>query len=213
MDGTYQVSGVVAKKLSSKQEGSTVTPEPSDPTLTLTPETADVAAGETATFTVTYDGTDKLNVYVQGSSLDEYFTFNQTNNGDGSYTVSVEIAKETPAGKYTLYVHEMENTSVQAKAAINVISTVAKDNEGTYYTTIKAAIEKATDGSTITVIAAENRISLPDGIYVENQTGITLDLNGHSLDGCSLNVGGLTATSQVRTGKLTVVVAATARWV
>ena len=205
VDGTYQVSGVVAKKLSSKQEGSTVTPEPSDPTLTLTPETADVAAGETATFTVTYDGTDKLNVYVQGSSLDEYFTFNQTNNGDGSYTVSVEIAKETPAGKYTLYVHEMENTSVQAKAAINVISTVAKDNEGTYYTTIKDAIEKATDGSTITVIAAENRISLPDGIYVKNQTGITLDLNGHSLDGCSLNVGGLTATSQVRTGKLTVV--------
>ena len=205
VDGTYQVSGVVAKKLSSKQEGSTVTPEPSDPTLTLTPETADVAAGETATFTVTYDGTDKLNVYVQGSSLDEYFTFNQTNNGDGSYTVSVEIAKETPAGKYTLYVHEMENTSVQAKAAINVISTVAKDNEGTYYTTIKDAIENAPDGSTITVIAAKKQISLPDGIYVENQTGITLDLNGHSLDGSPLNVGGLTALSKVRTGKLTVI--------
>ena len=104
-----------------------------------------------------------------------------------------------------LYVHEVGDTSVQAKATINVISIVAKDDMGTYYTTIKDAIEKATDGSTITVIAAENRISLPDGINVENQTGITLDLNGHSLDGCSLNVGGLTATSQVRTGKLTVV--------
>ena len=31
------------------------------------------------------------------------------------------------------------------------------------------------------------------------------DLNGHSLDGYSLNVGGLTATSQVRTGNLTVI--------
>ena len=198
---TYQVSGGVTKKLSY----SSVTPEPSDPTLTLTPKTADVAAGETATFTVTYDGTDKLNVYVQGSSLDEYFTFNQTDNGDGSYTVSAKIAKETPAGEYTLYVHEMGNPSVQAKATINVISTVAKDDKGNYYTTIKDAIEKALDGSTITVIAARSQITLPDGIYVENQTGITLDLNGHSLDGSPLNVGGLTALSKVRTGKLTVI--------
>ena len=198
---TYQVSGGVTKKLSY----SSVTPEPSDPTLTLTPKTADVAAGETATFTVTYDGTDKLNVYVQGSSLDEYFTFNQTDNGDGSYTVSAKIAKETPAGEYTLYVHEMGNPSVQAKATINVISTVAKDDKGNYYTTIKDAIEKALDGSTITVIAARSQITLPDGIYVENQAGITLDLNGHSLDGSPLNVGGLTALSKVRTGKLTVI--------
>ena len=203
--GTYTVGGATAKKLSNQQAGGSVTPEPSDPTLTLTPKTADVAAGETATFTVTYDGTDKLNVYVQGSSLDEYFTFNQTDNGDGSYTVSAKIAKETPAGEYTLYVHEMGNPSVQAKATINVISTVAKDDKGNYYTTIKDAIEKALDGSTITVIAARSQITLPDGIYVENQAGITLDLNGHSLDGSPLNVGGLTALSKVRTGKLTVV--------
>lgn len=38
---TYQVSGGVTKKLSY----SSVTPEPSDPTLTLTPKTADVAGG------------------------------------------------------------------------------------------------------------------------------------------------------------------------
>ena len=203
--GTYTVGGATAKKLSNQQAGGSVTPEPSDPTLTLTPKTADVAAGETATFTVTYDGTDKLNVYVQGSSLDEYFTFNQTDNGDGSYTVSAKIAKETPAGEYTLYVHEMGNPSVQAKATINVISTVAKDDKGNYYTTIKDAIEKALDGSTITVIAARSQITLPDSIYVENQAGITLDLNGHSLDGSPLNVGGLTALSKVRTGKLTVI--------
>ena len=74
-----------------------------------------------------------------------------------------------------------------------------------YYTTIQDAIENAPDGSTITVIAAENLIQLPDDIYVENQTGITLDLNGHSLGGFPLNVGGLTALSKVRTGKLTVI--------
>ena len=202
-DGTYKVGTETAKKLSTTQVGGE--PEPEKPTLTINPTEANVNAGETAAFTVTYTSTDELKVYVQGSSLDEYFTFNQTNNGDGSYTVSVEIAKETPAGKYTLYVHEVGNPSVQAKAKINVISIVAKDDMGTYYTTIKDAIEKAPDGSTITVIAAENRISLPDGIYVENQTGITLDLNGHSLDGCSLNVGGLTYPNQVRTGNLTVI--------
>ena len=46
VDGTYQVSGVVAKKLSSKQEGSTVTPEPSDPPLTLSPTEMTINAPE-----------------------------------------------------------------------------------------------------------------------------------------------------------------------
>ena len=202
-DGTYQVSGEVAKKLSTTQVGGSTPTEPV--TLTLNPTSVDVAAGKTATFTVNYNGTGALNAYVQVDASVDYFTFGQTNNGNGTYTITVKIAEKTPTGDYTLYVHEVGNTFIQAKATINVISTVAKDDKGNYYTTIKDAIEKATDGSTITVIAAENRISLPDGIYVENQTGITLDLNGRSLDGCSLNVGGLTATSKVRTGKLTVV--------
>ena len=202
--GTYTVSGETAKKLSTTQVGGE--PEPEKPTLTINPTEANVNAGKTATFTATYTGTGALNAYIQKNGLDQNFDVSTpTNNGDGTYTITAKIAEETPAGKYTLYVHEVGNASVQAKATINVISTVAKDNEGTYYTTIKDAIEKAPDGSTITVIAAENRISLPDGIYVENQAGITLDLNGHSLDGSPLNVGGLTATSKVRTGKLTVI--------
>ena len=44
---------------------------------------------------------------------------------------------------------------------------------------------------------------LPSDTYVSKT--LTLDLDGHSLSGYSLNVGGLTATSQVRTGKLTVI--------
>ena len=202
--GTYTVSGEVAKELTNKQAGGSTPTEPV--TLTLNPTSVDVAAGETATFTATYTGTGTLNAYIQKNGLDQNFGVSTpTNNGDGTYTITVKIAEETPTGDYTLYVHEMGNPSVQAKATINVISTVAKDDKGNYYTTIKDAIEKAPDGSTITVIAAENRISLPDGIYVENQTGITLDLNGHSLDGSPLNVGGLTALSKVRTGKLTVI--------
>ena len=89
---------------------------------------------------------------------------------------------------------------MQAEATITVKVNVAKDDKGTYYTTIQDAIENAPDGSTITVIAAENLIQLPDDIYVENQTGITLDLNGRSLGGFPLNAGGYN-----RTGKLTVI--------
>ena len=70
----------------------------------------------------------------------------------------------------------------------------------TYYTDVKSALDAAADGQTVKLLA--NKM-LPDGIYVSKT--LTLDLNGHSLSGYSLNVGGLTATSQVRTGNLTVI--------
>lgn len=70
----------------------------------------------------------------------------------------------------------------------------------TYYTDVPSALNAAADGQTVKLLANE---MLPDGIYVSKT--LTLDLDGHSLSGYSLNVGGRTAMSQVRTGKLTVV--------
>lgn len=70
----------------------------------------------------------------------------------------------------------------------------------TYYTDVPSALNAAADGQTIKLLA---NAMLPDGIYVSKT--LTLDLDGHSLSGYSLNVGGLTATSQVLTGKLTVI--------
>ena len=70
----------------------------------------------------------------------------------------------------------------------------------TYYTDVKSALDVASDGQTVKLLANE---MLPDGIYVSKT--LTLDLDGHSLSGYSLNVGGRTAMSQVRTGKLTVI--------
>ena len=70
----------------------------------------------------------------------------------------------------------------------------------TYYTDVPSALDAAADGQTVKLLANE---MLPDGIYVSKT--LTLDLDGHSLSGYSLNVGGLTTTSQVRTGKLTVI--------
>lgn len=63
-----------------------------------------------------------------------------------------------------------------------------------------SALNAAADGQTVKLLANE---MLPDGIYASKT--LTLDLNGHSLSGYSLNVGGLTPTSQVRTGNLTVI--------
>ena len=70
----------------------------------------------------------------------------------------------------------------------------------TYYTDVKSALNAAADSQTVKLLANE---MLPDGIYASKT--LTLDLDGHSLSGYSLKVGGLTATSQVRTGKLTVI--------
>ena len=78
---------------------------------------------------------------------------------------------------------------------------VAMDSDGKYYSDIQSAVKGAADGSKITVIAESNQLSLPDGIYVNTGSeGLTLDLDGHSLGGYSLNVGGSSST-----GKLTVI--------
>ena len=70
----------------------------------------------------------------------------------------------------------------------------------TYYTDVPSALNAAADGQTVKLLA---NTMLPSDTYVSKT--LTLDLNGHSLSGYSLNVGGLTPTSQVRTGKLTVI--------
>lgn len=73
-------------------------------------------------------------------------------------------------------------------------------SELTYAFDLASAFQNAVNGTTIKLLANE---MLPSDTYVSKT--LTLDLDGHSLSGYSLNVGGLTATSQVRTGKLTVI--------
>ena len=73
-------------------------------------------------------------------------------------------------------------------------------SDPTYAFDLASAFQNAVNGTTIKLLANE---MLPDGIYASKT--LTLDLDGHSLSGYSLNVGGLTPTGQVRTGKLTVI--------
>lgn len=172
-DGTYTVGGEAAKKLSSIQAGGASEPI-AKPTLTISPEAADIKAGAYAEFTVTYTGTDTLEAYIQKNGLDTYFAVTQKNNGNGTYKILVGTDAETPTGRYTLYVHETENTSVQAEAAINVtgLPRVAEVN-GKTYTALSGALDNAKDGDTVKLLANI------DGSFIINKT-ITLDLNGYS---------------------------------
>ena len=185
-DGTYKVGGEVAKKLTSKQADAT----PTEPvTLTLTPTEQAGKAGTTIEFTAAYDGTDELNVYVQGNSLEDYyFTFNQTNNGDGTRTITVKIDADVPTGNYTLYVHEVKDAFVQAKATITVtgLPDVAEVG-GVKYKSLPKALAAAQDGDTVTMLASHvadwKAVNAGDESTLAVVTKrLTLDLNGNTID-------------------------------
>lgn len=198
---TYKVGGAVAKKLSNTQVGSSE-PEPPEETITLTPEAQTIYAGQTAVFTAAYNGADTLNAYIQKSGINvEIDAAAEKTETQGEWKITVPTTEATAAGDYTLHVHATKNAFVKQKATITVKEAVAKDSVGNYYGDIKTAITSAADGSTVTVIANNPQLPLPEGIYADTGSdGITLDLNGHSLDGRALNVGGYN-----RTGKLTVI--------
>ncbi len=83
------------------------------------------------------------------------------------------------------------------------------DDTITYHADIADALEAAKDNGTVKIIAAENTLKLPDknGYPVLFAEGtLTIDLNGHTLSGGGLMVGGYIGTSfNTRTGNLTVI--------
>ena len=216
---TYKVGGEIAKKLTNKQVGSTT---PAAPSLTLTETSKSLTAGKTAVFTANYTGTDTLNAYVQGSAVNGYFTISQKNNGDGTYTVSVKIDEETPGGTYTLFVHEVGNTSVQASATITVTGLPdAAEVNGKQYKSLPRALNAARDGDTVKLLA--NHVTDKDALNALGEDftfkqyasivpvvtkTLTLDLNHKTVD--YLEVG-FTETNEetqkketLATGNLTV---------
>ena len=188
-----KVGGEIAKKLTNKQVGSTT---PAAPSLTLTETSKSLTAGKTAMFTANYTGTDTLNAYVQDNAVNGYFTISQKNNGDGTYTVSVKIDEETPGGTYTLFVHEVGNTSVQASATITVIGLPdAAEVNGKQYKSLPRALNAAQDGDTVKLLAdhvtdADALNALGEDFTFEQYASIvpvvtktlTLDLNHKTVD-------------------------------
>ena len=216
---TYKVGGEIAKKLTNKPVGSTT---PAAPSLTLTETSKSLTAGKTAVFTANYTGTDTLNAYVQGSAVNGYFTISQKNNGDGTYTVSVKIDEETPGGTYTLFVHELGNTSVQASATITVTGLPdAAEVNGKQYKSLPRALNAARDGDTVKLLAnhvtdADALNALGEDFSFEQYASIvpvvtktlTLDLNHKTVDYLEVGFSETNEETQkketLETGNLTV---------
>ena len=216
---TYKVGGEIAKKLTNKQVGSTT---PAAPSLTLTETSKSLTAGKTAMFTANYTGTDTLNAYVQGNAVNGYFTISQKNNGDGTYTVSVKIDEETPGGTYTLFVHEVGNTSVQASATITVTGLPdAAEVNGKQYKSLPRALNAARDGDTVKLLAnhvtdADALNALGEDFSFEQYASIvpvvtktlTLDLNHKTVDYLEVGFSETNEETQkketLETGNLTV---------
>ena len=88
-----------------------------------------------------------------------------------------------------------------------IVAKVEVSGKTTYHVDMTAALEAAKDNGTLTVIAKEKTLKLPDKngypvLYAEGT--LTLDLNGHTLSGGGLMVGGYVGVS-TRTGNLTVI--------
>ena len=144
--------------------------------------------------------TQKVHAFYKGDDVQD---------GNATELADVTVKEHTHAMVNNKCACGLSCTHKNAEGA----STIGKDGKCTvcgtqfaagigeiYYTDVKSALDAATDGQTVKLLANE---MLPDGIYVSKT--LTLDLDGHSLSGYSLNVGGRTAMSQVRTGNLTVI--------
>ncbi len=198
---TYKVSGGVAMKLTNKLSDN-VTP-PAQASVTLDSTEQNVTAGETVTFTATYTGTGTLDAYIQKNGQDENVAVTLERAEDGTYTVSAKIDAETPTRDYTLYVHEVNNSFVQAKATIHVtaLTPVAEVN-GKRYALLNNAFAAANDGDTVTMLA--NHTTDWEAVDAGDESTLaivtkklTLDLNGKTVD--HLMVGDIAFDEETQT--------------
>ncbi len=171
-DGTYTVGGEAAKKLSNVQAGGASEPV-TKPTLTISPEAADIKAGAYAEFTVTYTGTDTLEAYIQKNGLDTYFTVTQASNGDGTYKIIVRTDAETPTVAVTRCTFMRRGTHPYRRRPLSTSRDFPRSGgERQTYTALSGALDNAKDGDTVKLLANI------DGSFIINKT-ITLDLNGY----------------------------------
>ena len=192
-NGTYMIGISIAQKIVCVNADEPETPA----TLTINPTETSVNAGETATFTVTYNGADTLEADIQKSALDENIEAPiLTNKNDGTYTITVKVAEEAPSRDYTLHVYEKGNTSVKASATITIkgkdpVAEVIRDGEfvATYFS-LPAALNAAQDGDTVKLLAdhvtdwaaVDNKENPDESTLAIVTKKLTLDLNGKTVD-------------------------------
>ena len=133
---------------------------------------------------------DGMNASVYGSvnkNADESDLTEEAVSVDDYYTVNGETAQTLLFTKKISYAASV---------------TTADGSTTTKYEDVKSAVTAAKQeaGCTIKIIAEANQLSLLDGIYLDTtgDAAVTFDLNGHSLGGYSLNIGGNNRSGKVK---------------
>lgn len=189
-NGTYTVNGEVAKELTTVVPSGGETPTAN---LSISPENATIhPLGGSATFTVTYDGTDDLKAYVQKSAVDSTIDASIAHTSGNTWTLTVTTTSEVVPAIYQVIVHEVNNESVNDIVKVTVSDHNIVDGkcticntefaarcDSTYFTTFASALEYVSSNPNCTIqllkeINAENNTR-------ELDTAFTLDLNGHGV--------------------------------
>lgn len=197
-NGTYTVNGEVAKELTTDApSGGETTPA----NLSISPENATIhPLGGSATFTVTYDGTDGLEAYVQKSAVDSTIDASIAHTSGNTWTLTVTTTSEVVPAIYQVIVQEVNNESVNDivavtvsdhsfdpstgkcacgfSAAASVTVTTSTTMDTTYFDTFDDALTMAqtNGGSTLTLYTA-----VPSGDMLNITGTFTLDQNGQDI--------------------------------
>lgn len=122
-DGTYMVGSEPAKQIKIEEAGA----EPAKPSPTILTNNVKIYAGQEGKFDISFDGTEKLNAYVQKNGLNDNIT---TTLSEDQKTVTVSVSKDfTPKDPdkidigetFTLYVHVVGDALRQAKTEFTII--------------------------------------------------------------------------------------------
>ncbi len=122
-NGTYMVGNEPAKQIKIEEAGA----EPAKPSPTILTNNVKIYAGQEGKFDISFDGTEKLNAYVQKNGLNDNIT---TTLSEDQKTVTVSVSKYfTPKDPdkidigetFTLYVHVVGDALRQAKTEFTII--------------------------------------------------------------------------------------------
>lgn len=190
-NGTYTVNGEVAKGLT------TVVPsggETSSASLSISPRTETIhPLGGSATFTVTYDGTDDLKAYVQKSAVDSTIDASIAHTSGNTWTLTVTTTAEVMPATYQVIVQEAKNALVSDIVKVTVSDHNIVDGKCTICNTEFAArcdsVYFATFNDALTYVDSHPNctIQLLKEITAKNtrdldlNTAFTLDLNGFTM--------------------------------
>lgn len=191
---TYTVNGEVAKELTTVVPSGGETPTAN---LSISPENATIhPLGESATFTVTYDGTDELDAYVQNSAVDSTIDASIAHTSGNTWTLTVTTTSEVVPAIYKVFVQEAKNALVSDIVEVTVSDHNIVDGKCTicntefaarcdsvYFATFNDAL-KYVDSHRNCTIQLLKEIQANDPRELDLNTAFTLDLNGFTVSYC-----------------------------